>query len=145
MQMKILRDYCDHVIDEYLIDNSTFLKLVKILTFNDMRSVTAVDYVTGMLLHDHFHMVRRIMRTINNEVFEKLLLLRAEKVILFLKSKFPKDLTKDGITHLVINWIMACAENIKLKIFFTCVLNVKFYFFLRYEPTYRRKARFVIG
>ena len=41
-------------------------------------------------------MVRRIIQTISNEDVEKPFLLRAEKVILFLKSKFPKHATKDG-------------------------------------------------
>ena len=48
--MNILRAYHEYVIDKDSIGDSSFLKLVSTLTFNDMRSATSVDYATGILL-----------------------------------------------------------------------------------------------
>ena len=92
----ILRAYTESIQDEDSIGDSSFLKLVNTLTFNDMRSATAVDYATGILLYDNFQMVKSIIDTIEDVEKVKIFRVRAEKVVLFVKSTFPKHLTKDG-------------------------------------------------
>jgi hypothetical protein len=78
------------------IGDISFLKIVSTLTFNDTRSATAVDYATGILLYDNFDMVKRVIKTLVDQETKDAFLVEAEKVILFLKSKFPKHITKDG-------------------------------------------------
>ena len=63
------------------ISDSSFLKLVSTLTFNDMRSATAVDYATGILLYDNFNMVKIIIRTIDNDTIQRSFIVKAEKVV----------------------------------------------------------------
>jgi len=57
------RDYTETVPDGQRIGTTSFRKIVEALTAVDQRAKKAVDYVSGMLIHDNFERIHQVVST----------------------------------------------------------------------------------
>ena len=115
----MLHDYPDYFpLKESRIGNTSFKKIVKVLTTQDQKARKAVDYVSGRLMYDNFDLIRRILMRCDDA---DNLIIFSNSLEAYLKSAYEDHIFKCDGTNTEFAFASAsCTSKVKCS---TCTIS----------------------